>query len=88
MAEQNDLTKNTSEIIRLESRGSEFRITERYFSNDENLPSIGIANIHSIVPDIEANKAKMLRAMEIFKEKGVTWAIFPEFCLSGYFWED
>ena len=88
MAKQDDITNNMSEIIRSESRDSEFRITERYFSNDENLLSIGIANIHSTVPDIEANKAKMLRALEIFKEKGVTWAIFPEFCLSGYFWED
>ena len=88
MAEQNDLTKNMSEVIRSESKGGEFRITERYFSNDENFPSIGIANIHSIVPDIEANKAKMLRVLEIFKAKGVTWAIFPEFCLSGYFWEE
>ena len=88
MAEQDDLTKTMSEIIRSESKGAEFRITERYFSNDEDLPSIGIANIHSIVPDIEANKAKMLRAMEIFKEKGVNVAVFPELCLSGYFWED
>ena len=88
MAEQNDATKNLSEVMRSESKGGEFRITERYFSNDENLPSIGIANIHSIVPDIEANKAKMLHALEIFKEKEVTWAIFHEFCLSGYFWED
>ena len=88
MAEQDDSTKNMSEIIRSESKGAEFRITERYFSNDEDLPSMGIANIHSIVPDIEANKTKMLRALEIFKEKGVNWAVFPELCLSGYFWED
>ena len=88
MAENEDLMKTMSEIMRSESKGGEFRITERYFSNDEEYPSIGIANIHPIVPDIEANKAKMLRSLEIFKEKGVNLAIFPEFCLSGYFWED
>jgi len=88
LAEQDDLTKTMSEIIRSESKGGEFRITERYFSSDEDLPSIGIANIHSIVPDIEANKTKMLRALEIFKEKGVNMAVFPELFLSGYFWED
>jgi len=65
-----------------------FRVTERYFSDDERLISIGIANIHAIVPDIEANKAKIVRALEIFKERKVNVAIFPEFCLSGYFWED
>jgi len=65
-----------------------FRVTERYFSNDERLMSIGIANIHAIVPDVEANKAKIVQAMEIFKERRANIAIFPEFCLSGYFWED
>jgi len=88
LAEHNDLPKTMSDIMRSESKGGEFRITERYFSNNENLPSIGIANIHSIVPDIEANKAKMLRSLEIFKEKGVNCVVFPELCLSGYFWED
>jgi predicted amidohydrolase len=70
------------------SRPEEFRITERYFSSDEGLPSIGIANIHAIVPDVEANKAKMVRAIEMFKDRKANLAIFPEFCLSGYFWDD
>ena len=88
LAEHDGLVKTMSEIMRSESKGGEFRITERYFSNNEKLPSIGIANIHSTVPDIEANKAKVLRSLEIFKKKGVTWAVFPELCFSGYFWED
>ena len=88
MAENDDLLKTMSEVMRAKSKGGEFRITERYFSNDKALLSIGIANIHPIVPDIEANKAKMLRSLEIFKEKGVNWAIFPELCLSGYYWGD
>ena len=66
----------------------DFLIAERYFSHDESNLSIGLANIHASVPDIEANKAKILRATEIFKERKVNVAIFPEFCLSGYFWEE
>ena len=37
---------------------------------------------------IEANKDKILRALDIFKRRQVNVAIFPEFCLTGYFWED
>ena len=70
------------------SKTDGFRITERRFSGDEEQPSIGIANIQAVVPDIEANKAKMVRAIEIFKQKKVNMAIFPEFSLSGYFWDD
>jgi predicted amidohydrolase len=65
-----------------------FMIIERTFSPDDRHISIGIANLHAVVPDIEANKDKMLRALEVFKAKQVNLAIFPEFCLSGYFWED
>jgi predicted amidohydrolase len=65
-----------------------FIIIERAFSTDDRHLSIGIANLHAVVPDIEANKDKMLRALEVFKAKQVNLAIFPEFCLSGYFWED
>ena len=66
----------------------DFFVLERDFSDDESKPSIGLANIHAVVPGIEANKDKILRAVEIFKAKRVNVAIFPEFCLSGYFWED
>ena len=66
----------------------EFIIIERAFSYDESNLSIGLANIRAIVPDIEANKDKMARATEIFRQKGVNIAIFPEFCFSGYFWEN
>lgn len=66
----------------------EFLVVERVFSEDAGLPSVGLANIHAEVPKIEANKEKILRACQIFKERGANLAIFPEFCLSGYFWED
>ncbi|MDD3581386.1 MAG: carbon-nitrogen hydrolase family protein [Desulfobacca sp.] len=70
--------------------GSEngFIIIERAFSSEDRHLSLGIANLHAVVPDIEANKDKMLRALEVFKAKKVNLAIFPEFSLSGYFWED
>jgi predicted amidohydrolase len=67
---------------------SDFHIFERVFSDDDELPSIGLANIHAVVPDIEANKEKIIRALRIFKKRHVNVAVFPEFCLTGYFWED
>jgi predicted amidohydrolase len=66
----------------------EFLVVERTFSDDPAGLSIGLANIHAIVPDIEANKDKILRAAQVFRERGVDVAIFPEFSLSGYFWDD
>lgn len=65
-----------------------FIVLERAFSQDDNHLSIGIANLHAEVPEIEANKDKMLRALEVFKAKKVNLAVFPELCFSGYFWED
>ena len=67
---------------------SGFPVIERAYSDDDSGLSIGIANLSAVVPDIEANKDKLLRAAQVFKEKGVNLAVFPEFCLSGYFWED
>src|SRR5690606_10555271 len=66
----------------------EFIVVERIFSSDPELLSVGLANIHSVVPDIEGNKARMLRALKIFKDRKVNAVVFPEFCLTGYFWED
>lgn len=67
---------------------SRINVTERAFSDDESKPSIGLANISAAVPDIEANKDKVLAVLEVFRERKVNIAIFPEFTLSGYFWED
>ncbi|CAA9504038.1 MAG: hypothetical protein AVDCRST_MAG53-2315 [uncultured Solirubrobacteraceae bacterium] len=66
----------------------EFLIAERSYSDDEAKLSVGLANIHAEVPDVEANKDKILRIASIFKERGVNVGVFPEFCLSGYFWEE
>jgi predicted amidohydrolase len=65
----------------------EFLIAERSYCDDESMLSVGLANIHAEVPGIEANKDKILRAASIFKQRGVNIAVFPEFCLSGYFWD-
>ncbi len=66
----------------------DFQVVERRYGDDDLLPSVGLANIHAVVPDIQANKDKVQRACETFKASGVNVAVFPEFCLSGYFWED
>jgi predicted amidohydrolase len=65
-----------------------FPVIERVYSDDPAGLSVGLANIAAVVPDVEANKEKVLRAARIFKERRVNFAIFPEFCLSGYFWEE
>lgn len=66
----------------------EFLIAERSYSDDASMLSVGLANIRAEVPGIEANKDKILRAASIFAERGVNIAVFPEFCLSGYFWDE
>jgi len=65
-----------------------FSIVERSYGDDEDGLSVGIANIHAAVPDVEANKDTIVRVAQTFAEHGVDYALFPEFCLSGYFWED
>ena len=66
----------------------EFLVAERTYCDDETKLSVGLANIHADVRDVDANKDKILRAVKIFKERGVNVAVFPEFCLSGYFWDE
>jgi predicted amidohydrolase len=63
-------------------------VVERRYSDDASLPTVGLANLHAVVPGIEENKRKVERACRQFKDRGVNVAIFPEFCLSGYFWDD
>jgi len=82
------VSSEISETMHRTHTSTGFQVTERYFSNDESLPTIGIANIHAVVPDIKGNKGKIVEVLDIFKAKKVNIAVFPEFCLSGYFWED
>lgn len=65
-----------------------FQVVERTYSTDDSSPTIGLANIHAIVPGIEENKERIARATRIFADAGVNVAVFPEFALSGYFWDD
>ncbi len=69
----------------MEEKISGFYMAERYFLNDESKPFVGLANIHAEVPDVEANKDKNSKVIEIFKDRKVNIVIFPEFCLSDYF---
>ncbi len=66
----------------------EFLVVERAFSEIDEHLSIGLANIHALVPDIAANKDKIARACGIFKQRGANVAIFPEFSISGYVWDE
>jgi predicted amidohydrolase len=63
-------------------------VIERRYSDDDTLPTVGLANLHAVVPGIEENKAKIEAACRQFRDSGVNVAVFPEFCISGYFWED
>ncbi len=70
--------------------GSKIQVLDRSFSQDtssKNL-TIGFANIHANVPDIEGNKKKITDICKMFKKQKVNIAVFPEFCLAGYFWDD
>jgi len=70
------------------ANADEVAVVERAYGDDESKLSVGLANIRAEVPDIEANRDKILRAATIFKARGVNIAVFPEFCLSGYFWDE
>jgi predicted amidohydrolase len=58
------------------------------FSGDRRRLSIGLANLHAAVGDIDANRNKILYALNRFKEAKVNMAVFPEYCLSGCIWNE
>ncbi len=61
-------------------------IEEFYSKNSENI-SVGIANINSKIGDLNENKKRIVQALNLFSKKNTNIVIFPEYCLSGYFWE-
>ncbi len=63
-------------------------IVEKFFSENLENISIGIANINPKTKDLEGNKNSIIEALNLFSEKKVNLVIFPEYCLSGYFWEN
>jgi predicted amidohydrolase len=81
----------------VDEREEEFRIIERWYSENPRLLTIGIANIRNCAPfdeksilvadTIERNKKRILRAVDIFKKLKVNMILFPEYCLTGYFWD-
>ena len=64
-----DYTPRTLNEVRPIEKVDEFLVVERLFSEDTGLPSVGLANIHAEVPNIEANKEKILRACQILPKK-------------------
>jgi predicted amidohydrolase len=82
------LGRKLDEVEGIPDPRGKFIIKERKYSDDDRLPSIGLANIHAEVPNIEANKRRILEACRLFKSHGANVCIFPEFCFTGYFWED
>ncbi len=60
---------------------------EKYYSKNPANMSVGIANINSMTGDVSENKKKIVQALNLFSAKNINIVIFPEYCLSGYFWE-
>ncbi len=64
------------------------RLLLHTYSDDPKGLTIGLATLHARVPDVAANKARIVQSIEVMKEHGVNMAVFPEFALTGYFWKD
>jgi len=62
-------------------------LIEKFFSENADNISVGIANINSKAGNLSENKKKIIEALDLFSKKKTNLVIFPEFCLSGYFWE-
>lgn len=58
-----------------------------YTDNGQGL-TVGIANIIPEKGSLSANRDRMLKSLDVFAGQGVNLAIFPEYGLSGAFWED
>lgn len=63
----------------------DYRIVERFFSDNEKCPSFLLANIHG-TPNVEHNLKKMEEIIQIAHEKNVNVVIFPELTVTGYIW--
>ncbi|BCL61791.1 hypothetical protein DGMP_24840 [Desulfomarina profundi] len=62
-------------------------MVEKKFSTQNDNLTVGIANINSEAGNLQANQAAVVSALDQFLSEKVNIAIFPEFCLSGYFFE-
>lgn len=71
----------------------DFNVCERWYSEDSSKMSIGIANLRNQVSmsgtdSIEKNKERILKAVDAMRSFNVNMVIFPEFSLTGYFWDE
>ncbi len=64
----------------------DWRVVERRFSDNEDNPTILLANMHSTF-DIMYNLKKMEDVIELAHRNDVNIVIFPELCVTGYVWE-
>ncbi|MEA1946410.1 MAG: carbon-nitrogen hydrolase family protein [Thermodesulfobacteriota bacterium] len=69
------------------------KVSESWYSRDLGKISIGISNIQNHVSptgtaSIDKNKHKILNVIDEFKKYKVNMILFPEFSLTGYFWEN
>jgi len=67
---------------------SSFKVTSADFGSEPHGLAVGIANIKADASDVAANQDRIREALSLFNERGVHIAVFPEFCFTGYFWED
>ncbi len=63
-------------------------LIEKFFSKNSKSISVGIANINPKTKNLEKNKNSIIKALDLFSQKKVNLVIFPEYCLSGYFWKN
>jgi predicted amidohydrolase len=49
---------------------------------------VGLANLEATVGNIPANQERIRQTLACFRDHGVNLAVFPEVCLSGYYWEE
>jgi predicted amidohydrolase len=84
--------------VTLAGEAHEFKVTEGAYSSTGGGLTVGLANLQNLVSQeeqelkenrsIEANKRKILTAIDTLKQYGVNMILFPEFSLTGYFWDD
>ncbi|MBW2739294.1 MAG: carbon-nitrogen hydrolase family protein [Deltaproteobacteria bacterium] len=73
--------------------GTSVTVVEKSYSNDPSKLSIGIVNKINLVSSsgtesIGKNKQRILELIDVAKKYDVNMVLFPEFSLTGYFWEN
>ncbi len=63
-----------------------FRVVERIFSDNEELPTIMLANIYG-TPSVSKNMNKIEQIIELAHESGVNILVLPELSITGYIWK-